>query len=116
MSFPQAWKHLRRLFIFGDPAVNCRPIAAKAAQLCFDKIGNRLNRSCVRGTSAQLRGYLRAIATPWIDLAIEEVIIQNHRTGGFASQVRSLALDILEQLVVQKLNERPIAHAMEAAA
>jgi hypothetical protein len=116
MPFPQPWKKLRRLFISGEFVVNCRPIAEKTANLCMDMIENRLNRDCVRWTSAQLRGYLRAVATPWIDLAIEEVIIQNRQTSGFSARVRSLALDILEQLVIQKLNERPIAPAMEAAA
>ena len=111
-----SYKQLRCLLNSRDSAEDTRQIAEKTAQQCLDKVVKRLCRDCESWSAAQLRGYLRATAIPWIDSALEESSKQNHRTGGFPAQVRSLSLDILEELVVQKLRKQPAALSAESAA
>lgn len=114
MSFSN--KQLRRLLKSRDDTADPRQIAKKTAQQCLDKVVRRLKRDCESWSTAQLRGYLRATAMPWIDSTLEEISRKNHRTGGFVAQVRLLSLDILEQLVVQEFQQQSAALAAESAA
>ena len=116
MPLPFSYKQLRCLLNSRDSAEDTRQIAEKTAQQCLDKVVKRLCRDCESWSAAQLRGYLRATAIPWIDSALEEMLRKKHQTGGFVTQARSLSLDILEQLVAQKLQKQSIAHATESAA
>jgi hypothetical protein len=116
MPLPFSYKQLRCLLKSRDRAEDTRQIAAKTAHQCLDKVIKRLKRDCESWSAAQLRGYLRATAIPWIDSALEEILKQNHRMGGFATQVRSLSLDILEQQVVEKLQKQPAALSSKSAA
>ena len=111
-----SYKQLRCLLNSRDRAEDSRQIAEKTAHQCLDKAVKRLSRDCESWSAAQLRGYLRATAIPWIDSALEEILKQHHRAGGFPAQVRSLSLDILEELVVEKLRKQPVALSTESAA
>ena len=110
---------LKRIKYFFRPckhAEDTLQIADKTAHQCLDKVINRLTCDNCSWSAAQLRGYLRATATPWIDLSLDDMLRQNHRTGGAMAQIRSLSIDILEQMVLQKLEKPSDAHSTKSAA
>jgi hypothetical protein len=107
---------LRRFFSFHDPIEASNEIAAKTARKCLKRVVSRVDREGANWSSAQLRGYLRAISTPWIDGAIDDITAIRPRTEEFLSVVRIHTLNTLEQLVLQELKNRPFAHSLRAAA
>jgi hypothetical protein len=109
-------KQLRCLWFSRNHAEDSRKIAYKTAHQCLDKVLNRLNRDSHSWSASQLRGYLRATATPWIDLSLEKTLRQHARTGGEMAQVRSQSIDILEQMVEQKLAKQSAPLSTKSAA
>jgi hypothetical protein len=111
-----SFKRARDLLMSWRHAEDSRQIAAKIAHQCLDRAMHRLWRGDDSLSDSQLRGYLRATAAPWIDLAIEERSKQRTLTGGFAAQVRTLAFELLEQYVVQTVKPQPMTISRKSAA
>jgi uncharacterized membrane protein YheB (UPF0754 family) len=82
-----------------------QPFAVKSAQECVEKVWRRLTRKSETISTARLRGYLRATATTAIDSTLEKLIPQQDRAGGVLEQVRSCALALLEQMILEKLQQ-----------
>jgi hypothetical protein len=116
MSANSFFQRLRCLWLTSNRAKDSRQIAVNTAHQCLDKVLNRINYDTHSWSAAQLRGYLRATATPWIDLSLEKTLRQHARTGGEMAQVRSLSIDILEQMVEQKLAKQSAALSTKSAA
>jgi len=116
MSSLFIWKQLRRHLVTRNRAEDSRLIAEKAAHRSLDYVLEILAGGCAAWSDSQLRGYLRATAAPRIDLELAALLPYHLRTGGFGSQVRSTSLDILQELVIQKLKNRQASHSAETAA
>jgi hypothetical protein len=110
-----SWKKFQCLFISRHRTEDSRQIAEKTARLCLDKALKRLHDS-ETWSAAELRGYLRATATPWVDSALEKLLPSGHRSGSVAAEIKALSLSILEQLVLQKLHAQPVVLRTKSAA
>jgi hypothetical protein len=66
-------------------------------------------------SDAQIRGYLRATAAPKIDAALAEPA-RNNLSAALTEQVRTMALELLEQFVVQKVRYQPAIVSRKSAA
>jgi hypothetical protein len=107
---------LRRFFIFRNTDETYSQVAIEAAHRCLENVVKRLNRNGNSWSEAQLHGYLRAVAVPSIDSALVEISPQSHQTAKIHAKVKGLALDTLEQLVIEKLKKQRFVHITGAAA
>jgi hypothetical protein len=108
-------KRIRDRFVFWRHADDPRHIAAKVAHQCLGEIVRRIGADGESWSDAQIRGYLRAIAAPRIDVALEERG-RNRLSAGLTEQARATALELLEQFVVQKVNYEPAIVLRKSAA
>jgi hypothetical protein len=93
-----------------------QPFAVKSAKECVEKVWRRLTRTSETISTAQLRGYLRSTATPVIDATLEKLIPAQDRAGGVLEQVRTSALQLLEQMIVEKLQQSKATVSSQSAA
>jgi hypothetical protein len=100
-----SWRHA------DDP----RHVAAKVAHQCLGEMVSRIEADGKPWSDAQIRGYLRAMAAPRIDAALEER--ERHGfSARMADEVRAMALELLEQFVVQKVKYQLATVSRKSAA
>jgi hypothetical protein len=82
-------------------------IAQITARKCLEKLTKSERKLMSFGWSmAQIRGYLRAVAAPWIDASLHEITVERPRTQKIFSLLKKHILDTMERLVLQELDQR----------
>jgi hypothetical protein len=82
-----------------------RKVIEKTARECLTKLASRLNAEWLRWSPFQLRGYLRAISTPWTDRVAKRISARMPQKGDTIDLVKNHFLDTLEHLVCEELNK-----------
>lgn len=117
MSLSFLFEQFKSLWISHSNTDDSRRIAGKIAQQCLGKVVERIDPSNGRLSEGEIRGYLRAVATSSIDESLEKISAERPLSKGYAANVRAVAFDILEQMVVEKLrNPSHVLSAKSAAA
>jgi hypothetical protein len=116
MSLSFIFEQFRSLWISHRQTEDSGRVADKIARQCLEKVVKRINLTSGPLAEGEIRGYLRAVATSTINEALEKISAERPLSKGCAAIVRSVAFDLLEQMVIEKLRNPSRVLASKSAA
>jgi hypothetical protein len=116
MSLSFSLEQFKLLFVARNHAEDSQQIADKIASQCLGEIVDRIDQAGEPWSAVQIRGYLRAMALPRIEAALEANLVKHKRLRGDTTDLQTVTLDKLEHMVVEKLKKPAIRLSTGSAA